>query len=121
VPAGLVAMTDTVELLYRLKAQGHFLYCLSNMHFASIEHLERTYEFFEVFDGKVISCRINLCKPEPEIYSHLLENYGLNAADTIFIDDVEINLATARELGIQTIRFENPVQCADKLGAIGCI
>ena len=91
------------------------------MHFASIEHLERTYEFFEVFDGKVISCRLNLCKPEPEIYSHLLETYGLNAADTVFIDDVEINLATARQMGIQTIRFENPDQCADKLRAIGCV
>ena len=91
------------------------------MHFASIEHLERTYGFFELFDGKVISCRLNMCKPEPKIYSHLLETYALNAADTVFIDDVEVNLTTARQMGIQTIRFENPVQCASELRAIGCI
>jgi putative hydrolase of the HAD superfamily len=121
VPAELVAITDTVELLRRLKAQAHSLYCLSNMHFASIEHLERTYEFFELFDGKVISCRLNRCKPEPKIYFHLLATYGLNAADTVFIDDVEINLTTARQRGIQTIRFENPLQCAGELRAIGCI
>src|SRR5215475_14276519 len=43
----LVAILGTVELLYRLKAQGHKLYCLSNMHIASIEHLERTYAFWD--------------------------------------------------------------------------
>ena len=121
VPSGLVAITDTVELLYRLKAQGHSLYCLSNMHFASIEYLERTHDFFDVFTGKVISCRLNMCKPEPKIYSHLLETYGLDAADTVFIDDVEVNLATAQQMGIQTIRFENPVQCTNELRAMGCI
>ena len=121
VPSGLIAINDTVELLYRLKAQGHSLYCLSNMHFASIEYLERAYDFFDLFTGKVISCRLNLCKPETKIYSYLLETYGLNAADTLFIDDVEMNLATARQMGIQTIRFENPVQCANELRRIGCI
>jgi putative hydrolase of the HAD superfamily len=121
VPSRLTPITDTVELLHRLKAQGHSLYCLSNMHFASIEYLERTYDFFDVFTGKVISCRLNLCKPEPKIYSHLLETYGLHAADTVFIDDVEVNLATARQMGIQTVRFENPVQCTDELRAMGCI
>jgi putative hydrolase of the HAD superfamily len=121
VPSRLTPITDTVELLHRLKTQGHSLYCLSNMHFASIEYLERTYDFFDVFTGKVISCRLNLCKPEPKIYSHLLETYGLHAADTVFIDDVEVNLATARQMGIQTVRFENPVQCTDELRAMGCI
>ena len=121
VPSRLTPITDTVESLHRLKTQGHSLYCLSNMHFASIEYLERTYDFFDVFIGKVISCRLNLCKPEPKIYSHLLETYGLHAADTVFIDDVEINLATARQMGIQTVRFENPVQCTDELRAMGCI
>ena len=121
VPSGLTPITDTVELLFRLKAQGHSLYCLSNMHFASIDYLERAYDFFDVFTGKVISCRLNMCKPEPKIYSHLLETYGLDAADTVFIDDVEVNLTTAQQMGIQTIRFENPVQCTNELRAMGCI
>jgi putative hydrolase of the HAD superfamily len=121
VPPALVAIPDTVELLYRLKAQGHTLYCLSNMHFASIEYLEQAYTFWEVFTGKVISCRLKLCKPEPEIYAHLLETYGIKGADTVFIDDVEINLTAARQFGIQTIRFESPAQCASRLQAFDYI
>jgi putative hydrolase of the HAD superfamily len=121
VPPALVAIPGTVELLYRLKAQGHKLYCLSNMHIASIEHLERTYAFWDVFEGAVISCRLHVIKPEPAIYAYLLETYGLERAETVFIDDTEINLEAAAQLGIQTIKFESPIQCEGRLKALGCI
>jgi putative hydrolase of the HAD superfamily len=121
VPPALVAIPGTVDLLYRLKAQGHKLYCLSNMHIASIEHLEHTYAFWDVFEGAVISCRLHVIKPEPAIYAHLLETYGLDGADTVFIDDTEINLEAAAQLGIQTIKFESPTQCEGRLKALGCI
>ena len=121
VPPSLVPIPETVELLYQLKAQGHSLYCLSNMHFASIEYLERTHGFWEVFSGKVISCRVQLCKPEAGIYAHLLETFQLDAAGTVFVDDVEVNLAAARQFGIRVIRFESAVQCAEELKVLGCI
>jgi len=121
VPPSLVAIPETVDLLYRLRARGHRLYVLSNMHFAFIEHLETTYTFWEVFEGGVISCRIHLIKPEPEIYSHLLREYALNEAETVFIDDTEVNLEAAARFGILTIRFENPEQCEKQLRALNCI
>jgi putative hydrolase of the HAD superfamily len=121
VPPSLVAIPGTVDLLYRLKERGHRLYVLSNMHFASIEHLETTYTFWDVFEGGVISCRIHLIKPEPEIYSHLLRKYALNGAETVFIDDTEVNLEAAARFGILTIRFENPEQCEEQLRALNCI
>jgi putative hydrolase of the HAD superfamily len=119
VPPSLVPIPATVELLYRLKARGHALYCLSNMHFASIEHLERMHSFLEVFTGKVISCRLQLCKPEPGIYAHLLKAHGLDAPSTLFIDDVEANLKGAAQLGIRTLKFEDPEQCERELHALG--
>jgi putative hydrolase of the HAD superfamily len=121
VPPSLVPFPETVDLLYRLKARGHPLYCLSNMHFASIEHLEREQRFFEVFSGAVISCRLNLCKPEAAIYEHALKTYNLKAAETIFIDDVEKNVAAAGKLGIRTILFRNAAQCERELRALGLI
>lgn len=121
VPAALVPIPETVALLYRLKEKGHRLYCLSNMHTASIEHLERAYPFWDVFEGKVISCRIHLIKPEPAIYAHLLEQFGLNGPETLFIDDTQVNLDAAARFGIRTIRFENPAQCESQLHALGCL
>ncbi|HVJ25595.1 MAG TPA: HAD family phosphatase [Burkholderiales bacterium] len=119
VPPSLVPFPDTVDLLYRLKARGVPLYCLSNMHFASIEHLEREHKFFEVFSGKVISCRLNLCKPESAIYEHALKTYNLKPQDTVFIDDVDVNVAAAAKLGIRTIQFKNAAQCERELRTLG--
>jgi putative hydrolase of the HAD superfamily len=119
VPPALVAIPETVDLLYRLKGQGHTLFCLSNMHVASIDHLEQSYTFWEVFAGTVISCRLHLCKPEPAIYAYLLETYGLDGADTVFIDDTDVNLAAAAPFGIRTVKFESPTQCESQLRALG--
>lgn len=112
-------MPDTIDLLHRLRAKGHPLFCLSNMHPASTAYLERSFTFWELFTGKVISCHVGLCKPEPAIYTHLLERHGLAGSETVFIDDLEPNLAAAREFGIQTIRFEDAAQCARDLRALG--
>ena len=119
VPPSLVVFPETVALMRRLKAKGHPLYCLSNMHFASIEYLESTQDFWDVFDGRVISCRLQLCKPEPAIYAHLLRTFGLEAKDTLFIDDVQKNLDAAAQLGIRTLRFEHAAQCERELRSLG--
>ena len=121
VPPALVPIPATVELLHRVKAAGHPLYCLSNMHEASIDYLERSCTFWEVFEGIVISCRVRLCKPEAAIYRHLLETHGLDGADTVFVDDVDVNLTAAAAFGIRTIRFENAAQCERELQALGCL
>lgn len=116
-----VTISGTVDLSHRLHAKGCPLFCLSNMHAASIAYLEQTHTFWEVFTGVVISCRVRLIKPEPAIYAYLLEQYGLEASQTVFIDDTAVNLEAAAQLGIQTIQFENPVQCERQLRALGCI
>ena len=121
VPRSLVLFPATVELLYKLKRKGYPLYCLSNMHFASIEYLEKTHTFWDVFNGIVISCRLQLCKPEAGIYQHLLRTHALKAEETLFIDDVQKNLDAAARLGIKTMRFENAAQCERELHALGLI
>jgi putative hydrolase of the HAD superfamily len=121
VPRALVAIPETVDLLYRVKAAGHRVYCLSNMQAASIDHLERTYTFWDVFDGAVISCRIHLIKPEPAIYAYLLEKHGLAGTDTVFIDDTAVNLEAAARFGIHTIHFESAAQCERRLTTLGCL
>lgn len=116
-----VPQPATIDLLYRLKAQGHRAFCLSNMGVESTAYLEATQSFFEAFDGIVISCCVGYCKPEPEIYRHLLETHGLDAPGTVFIDDVEANLATATKFGIHPIRFETAAQCELELRGLGCL
>ena len=121
VPLALVGLPETVALLRRLKAKGHRLFYLSNMHVASIDYLEKTHTFWDVFEGGVISCRVHFIKPEPEIYACLVTWYGLRKAQTIFIDDLTANLEPAARMGIKTFQFHNPLQCQQQLERLGCI
>src|ERR1051326_7530512 len=121
VPSSMIADREVVDLIRRVKSAGSSLYCLSNMPTSSMEHLERTYEFWHLFTGMVVSSRVGVCKPEPEIYAHLLETHDLRAADTVFIDDTLANLDAAERFGIRTIHFTGIRQCERELRRLGCL
>ena len=93
----------------------------TNMQHASIEYLERAHDYWDVFDGAVISSRIKLIKPDPAIYAYLLETFALRGDDTVFIDDTAVNLPPAQACGIRTIRFEDAAQCERELRVLGCV
>jgi putative hydrolase of the HAD superfamily len=120
VPASLVANDETVALMRRVKAGGNALYCLSNMPVGSMAYLEQRYDFWDLFDGTVISSRVHYCKPEREIYEHLLQTYDLVPAETVFIDDVAANVEGAKAVGILAIQFESVAQTEAALRALGC-
>jgi putative hydrolase of the HAD superfamily len=121
VPSRLVPLPNIIQLLYRIKEKGHKLFALSNMHKESIDYLLAQHSFLKIFDGMVISCRLHLIKPEPEIYHYLLDTYHLIPHETVFIDDAENNVSAAAHVGIVTIKFENQSQCEKNLQAIGCL
>ena len=121
VPQFLTPIEETISLIRAIHGSNHNLFVLSNMHPASISYLEKTHDIWDLFDGVVISSRIQMVKPEKQIYEHLLATYGLIAAETVFIDDLSENLAAASTLGIQTIRFVDAHQCKQDLTNLGCI
>jgi putative hydrolase of the HAD superfamily len=121
VPASLVPNPETVDLLHRVKAAGNELFVLSNMPHDSMAHLETEYDFWHLFTGTVVSARVGHIKPEPGIYRHLLDTYGLEAVETVFIDDMPPNLEAAARFGIRTIRFETAAQAEAELRALGCL
>ena len=45
----------------------------------------------------VDSAFVGMRKPEPEIYELTLERLGLPAEACVFVDDLELNVAAARE------------------------
>jgi putative hydrolase of the HAD superfamily len=57
-------------------------------------------------------------KPEPRIYEITLERLGLEAGDCAFIDDVEVNVTAARELGLHGIHFRTNDQVLEELAAL---
>ena len=96
-----------VSLLRKLKAARYKIYGLTNWSAETIDYALSKYDFFKLFDGIVVSGREKIIKPDAGIYKILLERYGLNAAESVFIDDSLPNINAARELGFNAILFDN--------------
>jgi len=58
------------------------------------------------FDKVYLSHRVGMRKPDKEIFQRILEENGLKAEHTLFIDDSPQHIETAKSLGIQTIFLE---------------
>ena len=106
----------TEALIGDLKAAGYKLYVLSNMSREFIDFLRR-FPVYGLFDGEVVSCEEGTVKPEPAIYRLLLDRYGLDPAETLFIDDRPMNIAAAEALGIRGKLFDagHPESTCDEL------
>lgn len=63
------------------------------------------YDLDRLFDAVVISDRVGLRKPGPEIYQLTASLIGLPPGECLFVDDTERNLPPARDLGMGTLLF----------------
>ncbi len=102
------AIEGTVDILRELKGRHRHLYALSNWSDETFPIAQKNYEFLKWFDGIVISGEEKLVKPDPRIFTRLLERYHLRAPGCIFIDDNQANISKAADLGFETILFTSP-------------
>lgn len=99
----------TINFIKQLKIAGYKLYILSNWDRDSFALLRQRYaEFFDLFDGLVISGFEGFIKPDREIYRILLQRYNLSSEQCLFIDDQEENTNAAQLEHIATILCKNP-------------
>lgn len=104
----------SVDLLYRLK-KHYPLYGLTNWSEEKFALTRPKHDFFDLFDGIVISGVEKEIKPEPRLFEILIRRYGLNPEKTIFTDDSLPNIKTAEKMGFQAIHFENPEKLEEML------
>jgi putative hydrolase of the HAD superfamily len=81
------------------------LYLLSNTSDIHVEGLFRDFDIFRNFTGATYSYVVRASKPHPPIYQIATLEHGLVPAETLFIDDLAANIATAKELGFQTHHY----------------
>ena len=121
VPHELQPIDGTVDLLRRLYARGHALYFLSNMPAPYADHLEATHPFIGLFRTGVFSARVQMIKPERAIFDHAAQVFGIDPAQTLFIDDLARNAEAARAAGWQALHFVDAAQCEAGLVARGLL
>ena len=115
------AIDGSVGLLHELDAAGVPLYAITNFSVEKFALTRARFDFFERFLGIVVSGEVKLVKPDPAIYYRLLDDYGLAAADCLFIDDSAANVAAAAGVGMRAVQFSSPAQLRAALAAEGML
>jgi hypothetical protein len=111
----------SVEVLRAVRETGLPCYAPTIMEAETYPlRLERL-PFLGWFDGTVVSGREGVAKPEPAIFTRLLDRFGLAPNTTLMIDDTEENLEAARKLGIQTVLFRSSRHLRAELEAVGVL
>jgi putative hydrolase of the HAD superfamily len=108
-----------VSAIARCRRSGFKTACLTN-NFLSEERavsrdVARVYELFDaVLESRVLGVR----KPDPRFYELACEALAVRPEESVFLDDLGVNLKPARALGIHTIKVNDPDDALDELGTL---
>jgi putative hydrolase of the HAD superfamily len=91
--------TEVFDLLHELHDGGTRLALLSNAGFDYGSYFRHgpSARFFERF---FVSAELDLLKPDPAIFTRVLEELGITADGALFVDNKEENVAGAESIGI---------------------
>ena len=94
-----------VAWLLALKEAGLRVGILSNMPREHWLEFERRHDWLAACDHVTVSWERGAVKPDEAIYRHSVEGLGLPPAETLFVDDLEDNVAAARRVGLDAVLF----------------
>ncbi len=108
----------TTNILTKIKPH-HQVWLLSNTNAHHIRYQTPKFPFFDQVDGKIYSYLEGYRKPEPEIFNLALDRAGATPDESLFIDDMQVNVDQARKMGITTIHFTSPEELEIELKILG--
>lgn len=91
---------------------------LSNSFVGARSKEQERYHFDEITDLIIYSHEEGIAKPERRIFELTCERLGVQPEEVVFLDDVERNIAAAREFGMHAILFQETSQAIADIQAI---
>ncbi len=111
-------MHHNTSLIDKLK-EKYRLFGLTNWSAEKFPIAYELYPFFQKLEGIVVSGDEKIAKPDEKIFMLLLSRYGIQASESLFIDDSKPNIETAQRLGFQTIHYHNEVNLKKEFDRMG--
>jgi 2-haloacid dehalogenase len=89
----------TAAIVDGLVDSGADVTALTNFAPDTFLEAEQRFPVFRRFRGVTVSGRVGLVKPDPAIYRHHADAFGLDPGRTLFFDDSAANVEAARKVG----------------------
>jgi putative hydrolase of the HAD superfamily len=113
------ALDYAVPWVEELKEKGYRVYALSNWPKHIYDQRGNKLDFLEKMDGYFLSFQEHLMKPDPAAFLRLMEKYGINPQEAVFLDDTPENIEAAKKLGLHAILFLSFAQAREELRRLG--
>jgi putative hydrolase of the HAD superfamily len=100
--------------------QGRFkTACLTN-NFVLTESEPRAEaaSIFDLFDAVIESSKVGVRKPDPRFYEMACEALAVDPSESVFLDDLGVNLKPARAMGMHTIKVVSGPQALGELYSV---
>jgi putative hydrolase of the HAD superfamily len=99
--------TEMADYFQRLRPRYRTA-ILSNAAAGGRREEDRRYGFAAMADVLVYSYEVGIEKPDRRIYQLTCERLGVDPGEVVFLDDVEVNVIAARQLGMRAVLFQAP-------------
>lgn len=110
------------ECMISAERQGHTLYICTNMQIPYMEILQQEYpEIMGAFKGIVTPSTALAKKPSHAIFQYLISRFHLEPRDSVFIDDQEMNIMAAQEVGMIGIHAQDFSHVRNELKRLGVL
>ncbi len=83
---------------------------LSNSFVGAREREQAAYGFEDLVDEIVYSHEAGMSKPDRRIYALVCSRLNVRHDETVFLDDTDVCVAGAREMGIHAVRYRDNAQ-----------
>ncbi|MDE6626230.1 MAG: HAD family phosphatase [Lachnospiraceae bacterium] len=103
-------------MITELKQKGYRVYLLSNYPLEMYKLHWPGFAFYSLVDGYVVSAVEKIKKPDKAIYRLLCQRYALNPEECLFIDDRQVNVDAAVQMGMRGILFQGYEDLSAHLG-----
>ena len=98
----LVVRPAMVELLGDLRTRGIATAILTN-NVRALGAWRNSADWDQLVDYVIDSCEVGMRKPERRIFDHVCTVLGVTPAETVFLDDMQVNVDAAAQLGFTAI------------------
>jgi putative hydrolase of the HAD superfamily len=108
--------TEMADYFQRLRPR-YGTAILSNAAAGGRREEERRYGFSAMADVLVYSYEVGIEKPDRRIYEITCERLGVRPSEVVFLDDLEVNVVAARQVGMRAVRFQSTAQAIYEMEA----
>ena len=109
--------TGVYDFAQQLREEGFRVAALSNL-FTPIAVVVKRLKHLDSFEPQIISCDVGVAKPNPVIYTMMLDKLELSPKECVYVDNRQRNLVPAAAMGMGVVLARNTPQIIKDVRAL---